>query len=72
MKHSLKLILMLCVEEFLLIKELQNGDHILQQELGGSCFKKDAMSLAAQLLLQNTDNSFVEMVNNINEKHKYT
>ncbi len=37
---------------------------------GGSCFKKDALSLAHQLTSQGVDSSFVELVNNINEYHK--
>jgi UDPglucose 6-dehydrogenase len=37
---------------------------------GGSCFKKDALSLAFQLTKQGVDSSFVEHINNINEYHK--
>jgi UDPglucose 6-dehydrogenase len=37
---------------------------------GGSCFKKDALSLNFQLNNRKTDASFVSLVNDVNEKNK--
>jgi len=37
---------------------------------GGSCFKKDALSLAFQLNSKDTDASFVTLINDINEQNK--
>ncbi|MGV8141881.1 MAG: nucleotide sugar dehydrogenase [Candidatus Woesearchaeota archaeon] len=37
---------------------------------GGSCFKKDALSLAFQLASKGVNNDFVRLVNDINEHHK--
>jgi UDPglucose 6-dehydrogenase len=37
---------------------------------GGSCFKKDALSLAFQLETKGVNNEFVKLVNDINEHHK--
>lgn len=37
---------------------------------GGSCFKKDALSLSFQLNHNDADASFVSLINDINEQHK--